>query len=327
MDSLTSILDLLFKLAPYGQALLDKLAPYGQDILEITASLVVGLYLNGTRLSTIYNIVNRAKLKTEPGKEKILAEKLELEAIEEKILTGRSQSELVEVCEKLACFQTFENYLKTFEYFGKRMEGTHSLKKADRIDVTYFVDDREMSNSEKTAERNYFAKQEYCIENGNLNVRRILLIKNLSDYQKMEEQLINLLDSPRFGLGVYILADNINAEGVEVMGDFKKHLNFNFMVIDGEEFCFGNGNRGDENEKRLSSSIMHTKLAEEMKKHIDYLWDHSLQVQILEQDKKKSGIFTAIEQQCKKRSEILTTIEQQCKVRNIIPMDYVSRLP
>jgi hypothetical protein len=303
MDSLTSILDLLVKLAPYSQ-----------DILEITVSLVVGLYLNGTRLDTIYNIVNRTKLKIEPGKEKILAEKLEPEEIKGNILAEKSESELVEVCEKLACFQTFKNYDQTFEYFGNRIDGKSVTGKAGQIDVTYFVDDRKMSDAEKSAERNYFSKQEYYIMHKGLKVRRILLIKNISDYRKMEEQIKNLRTAPKFELGIYILAENIDPGGniIEVLGDFKKHLNFNFMVIDEKEFCFGNGNRETNEERKFSSSIMHERLAKEMKKHIDHLWDNSLQVKTLDETSEKS--------------ELLTKIEKQCKDINIISQNYISML-
>jgi hypothetical protein len=97
-----------------------------------------------------------------------------------------------------------------------------------------------------------------------------------------------------------------------VLGDFKKHLHFNFMVIDKKEFCFGNGNRETNEERKFSSSITHERLAKEMKKHIDHLWDNSLQVKTCGETSEKS--------------ELLTKIEKQCKDINIIPQNYISIL-
>jgi hypothetical protein len=200
-------------------------------------------------------------------------------------------------------FESFKTRSDTFNYFKDRMNGANGRKAASRIAVTYFVD---VSPAEENNEKEYFELQTGLVLASKLEVRRILLIKNESDYRKMRQQLIDLGKSKLFELGIYILAED---EGVTTIGNFRKHLNFNFMIIDDNEFCFNNGNRYAD---YSTSTIMHKKLAEEMNKHIIYLWNNSHKVKL-------SGGENI-------EASILLEIENECKAKKILPQDYVYTL-
>jgi hypothetical protein len=197
-------------------------------------------------------------------------------------------------------FESFKTRNDTFDYFKDRMNGENGRERAERIGVTYFAD---LSTNEENDEKKYFKLQNSLVLANKLEVRRILLIKNEADYKKMRQQLEDLGESPIFQLGIYIiLAEDINTT---TEGNFRRHLNFNFMVIDDKEFCFNNGNRYAE---YSTSSITHKKLTEEMNKHIKYLWDNSHKVKISGRDYFEKNI--------------LDRIENECKSKQILPPDY-----
>jgi hypothetical protein len=278
MEHLSSAVDFLTKLG---------LSP--KDIFEIIFSLGVGMFLNGTRLETISNIVNKTRIKSASDKEKILP--------------GKSGLAEIQANEKSIFFEIFRRRKDTFNYFKDRMNGENGREVASRIAVTYFVD---VSPIEENDEKEYFELQTGLVMSGRLEVRRILLIKNKRDFEKMIEQLKDLGKSNLFELGIYILAED---NDVATKGNFKRHLNFNFMIIDDNEFCFNNGNRYAE---YTTSTITHKRLAEEMNKHIVYLWDNSYKVKLNGREYFERNI--------------LDDIEVECKARGIISMDYIYTL-
>jgi hypothetical protein len=223
-------------------------------------------------------------------REKTIKQKITTSVQEARPITANN-----EVYAQPTCFKNFTKKNEVLSYFKARMNGKNGMKQAGHIHVTHFEDPN-------AQEKGYFDVQNVLVTDGDLEVRRILLIKDKAGYEKMCDQLRDLGTSSKFELGIYLLAAD---QDPTTIGNFRNYLNFNFMVIDDDEFCFNNGNSVSPYD---TSSIVHRELAQEIKKYIGYLWNNSHQIKTegLPYDRDK---LMLIQQECIAKKILLPTYD------------------
>jgi hypothetical protein len=191
--------------------------------------------------------------------------------------------------------KTYETMETTFDYFTERMQGREGKSQAKKIFVTYFNDNRDPNDARRIVkEKMYYLDQKKCIENG-LNLTRIMLIKDKDSYNAMKEFLDQLGNCKTFALGCYILKEE---DSTNQSGHFANYLHFNFMVIDGEELCFNNGNFDAPNIETHMLSVKNKEIAKNFNEHFNYLWEKSYQVKSMGSPRKNSDVFREIEEKC-----------------------------